>query len=92
MLTRSGSEYHLGETSDILSSKRMSSNAEKSNTSLDPSLLAILEDIRGKVVNLGQRIDMIENERRDQDRNEDTNAERIESIGTMTDMRIMRVI
>jgi len=35
---------------------------------------------------------MIENERRDQDRNEDTNAERIESIGTMTDMRIMRVI
>jgi len=49
----------------------MSSSLEKPNTSLHPSLLTILEDIRGQVVKLGQMIDRIENEHYDQDRNED---------------------
>ena len=71
MPTCSGREYHLGEISDTMSSNTMSSNLEKANTSLDPSLLAILEDIRGQVTNLGQRMNKIENDRRDQDRNED---------------------
>ena len=50
--TRSSREYHLGEISDTMSSNTMSSNLEKPSTSLDPSLLAILEDIKAQVANL----------------------------------------
>jgi len=71
MPTRSSKEYHLGETSDTLSFNTTSSNPEKPNTSLNPRLLAILEDIRGQVAKLGQMMDRTENERRDRDRNED---------------------
>jgi len=42
-------EYHLGEINDTLSSNTMSSNPEKPNSSLDPSVLTILEDIRGLI-------------------------------------------
>ena len=68
MPMRSGREFHLGKISDTLSSNTMSSKSEKLNTFLDLTLLAILEDIRGQVANLGQRLDRIENERRDRDR------------------------
>ena len=94
MLTRSDSDYHLGKNSDTMSSNTISSNPEKPNTSLDPSILAILENIRSQVANLGQMLDRIENKRRDRDCNEDrqsSNVERIESTGTTTDMRMMSV-
>ena len=63
MPTRSGRDYHFGEASVT-----MSSNPETSSTSMNPNLLTILEDIKAQLNNLGQRMDMIENDRCDGDR------------------------
>ena len=46
----------------------MSSNPEKPSTSMDSNLLTILEDIKVQLNNLGQRMDRIENDRHDGDR------------------------
>jgi len=54
-----------------MSSSTMNSNLEKPNISIDPNLFTILEDIRGQLINLGQRMDRMENDRRDNDRKED---------------------
>jgi len=63
MHIRSGRDYHFGETSVT-----MSSNPEKPSTSIDPKLLTIIEDIKTQLNHLGQRMDMIENDCRDGDR------------------------
>ena len=62
MPTRSSRDYHFGEASIT-----MSFNTEKPSTYMDPNLLTILEDIRAQLNNLGQRMDRIENDRRDGD-------------------------
>ena len=63
MPTRSGKDYHFGEASIT-----MSSTPETSSMSMNPNLLAILEHIKAQLNNLGQRMNMIENDRRDGDR------------------------
>jgi len=63
MLTRKGRNYHLGE-----SIVTMSFHSKKPSTSMDPSLLTILEDIRGQLSTLNQRMNRIENDCRDGDR------------------------
>ena len=63
MPTRSGSDYHFGEASVT-----MSSNPETSNTSMNPNLLLILEDIKAQLNNLGQIMNLIENDHRDRHR------------------------
>ena len=60
MPTRSGRDYHFGEVSVT-----MSSNPDTSSTFLNLNLLTILEDIKAQLNNLGQRMDRIENDRRD---------------------------
>ena len=46
----------------------MSSNLETSSASMNPNLLTILEDIKAQLNNLGQRMNIIENDHRDGDR------------------------
>jgi len=55
-------ETHIGEASVTISF-----NPEKFSLSMNHNLLTILEDIKAQLNNLGQRMDMIENDRRDGD-------------------------
>jgi len=63
MPTCSDRDYHFGEASVT-----MSSNLKTSSTSMNPNLLTILKDIKVQLNNLGQRMNMIENDRHDGDR------------------------
>ena len=63
MPTRSGRDYHFGEASVT-----MSSNPKTSSTSMNSNLLTILEDFKVQLNNLDQRMNMIENDCRNGDR------------------------
>ena len=82
MPTRSDRDYHFSEASVT-----MSSNSETSSTSMDPNLFTILEDIKTQLNNLGQWMNMIENDCRDRDRQPSPRREW--SLGIMTATRMM---
>jgi len=63
MPTHNGRDYHFGEASITTSS-----NPEISSIFMNPNILTILEDIKTQLNNLGQRMNIIENDRRDGDR------------------------
>jgi len=62
MSTRTGRDYHVGEASVTICS-----NLKTSSISMNPNLM-ILEDIKAQLNNFGQRMNRIENDRRDRDR------------------------
>ena len=53
---------------------------------MDPNLLTILEDIKNQLNNLGQRMDRIENDCRDEDR-QSSPRQGIKSLRIMTVVR-----